>query len=197
MLLKAEQDNVQRARNRFIFSLQIALSKMKSIVMMGVAGCGKSSAGLALANALGLPLIEGDAYHPQSNIDKIRQGVPLTDEDRTGWLDALGGELARHSDGAVLTCSALRRSYRDRLREASMGLRFVFLDISHEQALERVTARAGEHMFPPVLVASQFATLESPIDEAGVLHINATLPVDQITQLACAWLRSETQQEEL
>ncbi len=163
--------------------------------MMGVAGCGKSSAGQSLANALGLPLIEGDAYHPQSNIDKMRQGLPLTDEDRTDWLAALADELVRHSDGAVLTCSALRRDYRDRLRKASAGLRFVFMDISHEQALKRVTARAGEHLFPPSLVASQFETLESPIGEVGVLHMDATLTVEQITRLACNWLSNETQQE--
>ncbi|MFN7857718.1 MAG: gluconokinase [Acidovorax sp.] len=168
---------------------------MKSIVMMGVAGCGKSSAGQSLANVLGLPLIEGDAYHPQSNIDKMRQGLPLTDEDRTDWLAALADELVRHSDGAVLTCSALRRDYRDRLRKASAGLRFVFMDISHEQALKRVTARAGEHLFPPSLVASQFETLESPIGEVGVLHMDATLTVEQITRLACNWLSNETQQE--
>ena len=168
---------------------------MKSIVMMGVAGCGKSSSGQSLANALGLPLIEGDAYHPQSNIDKMRQGLPLTDEDRDGWLAALANELARHSDGAVLTCSALRRSYRDRLRAASAGLRFVFMDISQDQALARVTARADEHLFPPSLVASQFATLETPIGEEGVLRMDATLPVEEITRRACTWIQNENQKE--
>lgn len=168
---------------------------MKSIVMMGVAGCGKSSSGQSLANALGLPLIEGDAYHPQSNIDKMRRGLPLTDEDREGWLAALASELARHSGGAVLTCSALRRSYRDRLRAASKGLRFVFMDISQEHALERVTNRAGEHLFPPSLVASQFETLESPIGEPGVLRMDATLPVEEIIRLTSAWLQNGNRQD--
>ena len=140
-------------------------------------------------------MIEGDAYHPQSNIEKMRQGLPLTDEDRADWLAALADELARHGDGAVLTCSALRRDYRDRLRKASAGLRFVFMDISQEHALERVTARAGEHLFPPSLVASQFEILETPIGEAGVLRMDATLPVEQITRLACEWLSKENLQE--
>src|SRR4051812_48526041 len=92
------------------------------IVVMGVAGCGKSAVGQLLADALALPLIEGDAFHPQGNIDKMRQGLPLTDADRADWLRRLGTELAQHAGGAVLTCSALKASYRDALRAAVPGL---------------------------------------------------------------------------
>ncbi|MHB8950975.1 MAG: gluconokinase [Rhodoferax sp.] len=115
--------------------------------MMGVAGCGKSSAGQALASKLGLPLIEGDEFHPASNLDKMRQGPAL----------------AEQQGGAVLTCSALKRAYRDRLRAWVLDLRLVFLDIDPDTAHQRVTARAGEHLFPPSLEDSQFATLESPV----------------------------------
>lgn len=161
---------------------------MKSIVMMGVAGCGKSSAGQALASTLGLPLIEGDEFHPASNLDKMRQGLALTDADRADWLSALGLALAQQSKGAVLTCSALKRAYRDSLRAWVPDLRFVFLDIDPGTARQRVTARAGEHLFPPSLVDSQFATLESPVGEPGVLRVDATQPIDQISMVVADWL---------
>lgn len=161
---------------------------MNSIVMMGVAGCGKSSAGQALASTLGLPLIEGDEFHPASNLDKMRQGLALTDADRADWLSALGLALTQHEGGAVLTCSALKRAYRDRLRAQVPGLLFVFLDIDPATARQRVTARAGEHLFPPSLVDSQFATLESPVGEPGVLRVDATQPLDQLSSVVATWL---------
>lgn len=166
---------------------------MKSIVMMGVAGCGKSSAGQMLAQALGLPLIEGDEFHPQSNQNKMRQGLPLTDEDRVDWLNTLGFTLAQHPAGAVLTCSSLKRAYRERLRSFVPGLCFVFLDIDPETSLQRVTARAGEHLFPPSLVTSQFATLESPIGEPGVLRVDATQSLGHLMPLITQWLNSPLQ----
>lgn len=168
---------------------------MNSIVMMGVAGCGKSSAGQALANTLGLPLIEGDEFHPASNLDKMRQGLALTDADRADWLSALGLALAQHEGGAVLTCSALRRTYRDRLRAQVPGLLFVFLDIDPDTAHRRVTARAGEHLFPPSLVDSQFATLESPVGEAGVLRIDATQSLSSMTETIARWLSDESNKD--
>lgn len=142
---------------------------------MGVSGCGKSSLGAALAEALGLPLIEGDDFHPPANVGKMSAGVPLTDADRAGWLDTLGGQLAGHAEGAVLTCSALKRAYRDRLRAAVPDLRFVFMALTPEEAQRRVASRT-EHMFPTSLVANQFATLESPVGEAGVQAVDATAP---------------------
>ena len=103
------------------------------IAVMGVAGCGKSAVGERIAQALGLPLVEGDEFHPPSNIDKMSRGLALDDEDRAGWLDRLAAELVRHAAGAVLTCSALKRSYRERLRAAAPGLRFVHLALSQEK----------------------------------------------------------------
>lgn len=166
---------------------------MNSIVMMGVAGCGKSSAGHMLALALKLPLIEGDEFHPQGNLDKMRQGLPLADEDRIDWLNTLGLALTQHPKGAVLTCSALKLSYRERLRSYAPGLCFVFLDIDPETALRRVTARAGDHLFPPSLVTSQFSTLESPVGEPAVLRVDATQALVVLTSLIVDWLNPSFQ----
>ncbi len=155
---------------------------------MGVAGCGKSAIGQALAQALGLPLIEGDAFHPPLNIDKMRQGLPLSDQDRAGWLDTLADELARRPHGAVLACSALKAAYRQRLRRAAPALRFVHLALTPAQAQARVAARPG-HFYPASLVASQFEALEDPAAEPGVTVVDATLPLDEVVARARAGLR--------
>ncbi len=162
---------------------------MNSLVIMGVSGCGKSSVGGAVARALGLPLIEGDDFHPAANVAKMASGQPLTDADRQGWLDALAAELKVHPAGAVLTCSALKRAYRERLRAANPGLRFAHLRIDRDAALARVAARAGEHMFPPSLVDNQFDTLESPAGEPGVIEVQATLPIEQLSLQITEWMR--------
>ncbi len=161
---------------------------MNSIVIMGVAGCGKSSLGAVVAKATGLPLVEGDEHHSASNRDKMRSGVPLTDADREGWLATLCDQLRAHTLGVVMTCSALKRVYRTRLRHASPDLRFVFMDIPIEQAQRRVAARAHSHIFPTTLVDSQFATLESPVGEPGVLRVDAMAPLPQLQAEAAAWL---------
>lgn len=157
------------------------------VVVMGVSGCGKSAVGEAIARQLGLPLIEGDAFHPPANIEKMSRGLPLTDEDRAGWLGGLGRELRQSPQGAVLTCSALKRSYREGLRAAVPGLRFVHLTLSEAQALERVASRAG-HFYPPSLVASQFQALQDPAGEPGVVVVDATLPLDSVVAQAVAGL---------
>lgn len=164
------------------------------LAVMGVSGCGKSSLGAALATALGLPLIEGDDHHPPANVQKMSHGIALTDADRAGWLATLGRALAASPQGAVLTCSALKRIYREQLRAAAPGLRFVFMAIERAESERRVAARAGagEHMFPASLVANQFATLESPVGEPGVLAVDATLPLGQAVAHAMVWLAAET-----
>ena len=149
------------------------------LVVMGVAGCGKSEVGQRVAAALQLPLVEGDTFHPQPNIDKMRNGIALTDEDRAGWLDALARELAARPHGAVLTCSALKKSYRDRLRAATPQLKFAHLALPIAEAQRRVAARPG-HFMPPSLVASQFAALEDPAGEPGVIVADATRPVEEV-----------------
>ncbi len=160
----------------------------RAVVIMGVAGCGKSSLGAAVAQAEGLALIEGDDFHSAANRDKMARGVALTDADRAGWLDALALQLQAHPAGAVLSCSALRRAYRERLRAAVPGLRFAFLDLNREAALARVAARAGTHFFSPQLVDSQFATLETPVGEAGVLRLDALHTQATLQTQVSAWL---------
>lgn len=161
------------------------------LVIMGVAGCGKSSLGQAVAEALALPLIEGDDFHSPASRDKMSRGIALTDADRDGWLATLAAQFAARPDGAVLTCSALKRSYRERLRAARPGLRFVFLDIGRGDALQRVAQRAASHFFSTSLVDSQFATLESPLGEPGVLRVDALQPLPVLRAQVADWLATE------
>jgi len=147
---------------------------------MGVAGSGKSTVASGIAKSLGCQMIEGDDFHSSENRRKMAEGVPLTDSDRAGWLESLGRELASHPDGAVLSCSALKRAYRDTLRRASPGLRFVYLQISHENARLRIEERANRHFFPESLVESQFKALEPPVDEPDVLTVDAMAKLDKI-----------------
>ena len=160
---------------------------MHKIVVMGVAGCGKSTLAGRIASALACPLIEGDDYHLQHSQDKMRDGVPLQDSDRLPWLDRLGQMLSWRAGDVVLTCSALKRQYRDRLRAATPGLRFVYLEIDVVTAAQRVGSRSG-HLFPTSLVTSQFATLESPVGEAGVLPVAAELSAADQLDAVVEWL---------
>jgi gluconokinase len=160
------------------------------VVIMGVAGCGKSSFAAALSHALGWQLIEGDEFHPPENVNKMRAGIALTDEDRAGWLDVLANELVQRGPHAVLTCSALKKAYRDRLRQSVQGLLFVHLDLTREQSIARVTQRPG-HYFQPTLVDSQFAALEKPIHESGVITVDATQSIENIQSRVCAWLQEK------
>ena len=165
-----------------------------SLVIMGVAGCGKSSLGAAVAQATGLALVEGDDFHSPASRAKMSQGTALDDADRDGWLTTLGSQLRAHPEGLVLTCSALKRAYRERLRLAAPGLRFVFLDIGREPAQARVTARAAQHFFATSLVDSQFAALEDPTGEAGVLRVDALKPINQLQAEVSAWLNTHKAQ---
>ncbi len=160
-----------------------------SLVVMGVAGCGKSSLARAVAAAEGLPMIEGDAHHSATSVAKMSQGIALTDADRAGWLDLLADLLQQHADGVVLTCSALKLAYRQRLRAAVPGLRFAWLDIGHADALARVSGR-GDHFFSSSLVDSQFEALQPPIGECGVLRLDARLPLEQLQADVSAWLNT-------
>ena len=157
---------------------------------MGVAGCGKSTVGAAIAAAEGLPLVEGDHFHSQASRDKMARGVPLDDADRAQWLVVLGEQLKAHPDGVVLTCSALKRAYRDKLRQAAPDLRFVFLEITREAAQQRVSTR-GVHFFSASLVDSQFATLEPPLGEPGVLAVDALTPIDVLQAQVSTWLQDK------
>ena len=161
-----------------------------SIIIMGVSGCGKTTLAESLAQKLGYVMIEGDSWHPPQNVEKMRQGIALQDADRAGWLDALAGQLQLHLDGSVLTCSALKKIYRDRLRKADApATRFVHLVLTPDQAKQRVSSRQG-HYFNPGLVDSQFDTLEVPLaDEADVRGFDAMLPIETLTEQVIAWLK--------
>lgn len=158
------------------------------IVVMGVAGCGKSTFGRPLADELGLAFIEGDQFHPPENIHKMTEGIALGDADRKGWLDRLGVELQSHPRGAVLSCSALKRAYRDRLRRAVPQLRFIHLSVGPDLANARVHARSTQHLFPPSLVTSQFAVLEDPRDEERVLQLDGALAPSLLSARAIEWI---------
>ncbi len=160
----------------------------KIVVVMGVAGCGKSSLASALAQAEGCTLIEGDHFHSPASREKMSQGIALTDADRAGWLSVLVDEIRKHPDGVVLTCSALKKAYRDRLRQGTPELKFVFLDIAKSEAQRRVIARAASHFFNAALVDNQFATLESPVGEPGVLRLDATEPLQPLQAQVSQWL---------
>jgi gluconokinase len=150
------------------------------IIVMGVSGCGKTTAGEALARHFGVPYIEGDALHPAENVAKMASGTPLNDDDRWPWLEKIGQALKSHPGGAVAACSSLKRIYRDRLRATSGGgLRFVFLKCSKEVLEERMQARKG-HFMPPSLLASQLATLEDPSKEAGVVTVDGDAGHEEI-----------------
>jgi gluconokinase len=162
-----------------------------SLVVMGVSGCGKSSLAIAIANDLGGNMLEGDTFHPAASQKKMAQGTPLTDQDRAGWLVTLGEELASCSDTSiVLSCSALKKNYRDTLRSYKPNLRFIYLDISPATALARVSSRAvaDSHFFPATLVDNQFATLEVPTGEAGVLTVDATASMPELVAQVRVWL---------
>ena len=161
------------------------------VVVMGVAGCGKSAVGRRMAAALGLPMVEGDDFHPPANVARMREGIALTDADRAGWLTQLGVVLQQHPTGAVMSCSALKRAYRDTLRSAVPGLRFAYLHISPAESLRRVAERPG-HFYPPSLVTSQFEALQDPSGEAGVLTFDGAEPLDQVAARAVHWLQPAT-----
>ena len=146
-------------------------TRPRLIVLMGVCGCGKSSVGAALAERLGAPFLDGDDFHPASNVEKMSRGEPLTDADREPWLRAIGRALAEAGDGlAIAACSALRRRYREILTEAAgEPILFVLLDGPRALIAERMRARA-EHFMPASLLDSQLATLERPeADELAVV----------------------------
>ncbi len=152
------------------------------LVVMGVSGSGKSTVGAALAQRLGVPFEDADDLHPPANIAKMSAGVALDDDDRRPWLETIGKWLAAHDgDGGVISCSALKRSYRDQLRAHAARAVFVHLHGTREVIARRQASRPG-HFMPASLLDSQFDTLE-PLaeDEAGVV-IDVDQPVDVIVQ---------------
>jgi gluconokinase len=148
------------------------------VVVMGVSGVGKTTIGKQIAKQLGARFLEGDDYHPKANIEKMSHGEPLTDADRKPWLDRLARELDASrvkGENVVLTCSALRRLYRDILRAGHDDVDFVFLDAEQAVIQKRLDARKG-HFMPPSLLDSQFAALERPGPDERAVPADATQP---------------------
>ncbi len=166
----------------FTCSMPSVASASRSVVVMGVSGCGKSTVGRQLAVALGAEFAEGDQFHPPDNVARMAAGIALTDADRQGWLEILAQQLAaaRAAGRArVLSCSALKRSYRDVLRHGAPDLLFVHLAGSRELLAQRMAARAGHYM-PASLLDSQLATLEPPGADENALSFDVALAPEAI-----------------
>ncbi|WP_242530526.1 gluconokinase [Nocardioides aromaticivorans] len=152
------------------------------IVVMGVSGSGKSTVGAALAQRLGVPFEDADDLHPAANIAKMSAGIPLDDDDRHPWLETIGEWLATHDgDGGVISCSALKRSYRDQLRAHAARAVFVHLHGTREVIARRQASRPG-HFMPASLLDSQFDTLEQLADDEAGVVIDVDQTVDAIVQ---------------
>jgi len=149
---------------------------------MGVSGSGKSLIGAGLARALGVDFVEGDEYHSAENVERMSRGIPLTDEDRARWLRSLAARIREAKEagsGLVISCSALKRSYRDILRADAAELRFVYLKGERELIAQRLAGRRG-HFMPPSLLESQFTTLEEPQPDEDAWVCDITRPAQDI-----------------
>jgi gluconokinase len=165
------------------------MTRPTAVVVMGVSGSGKTTVAVELARRLGWEFAEGDDHHPAANVEKMRAGTPLDDADRKPWLRALAAWIAdreRAGTSCVLTCSALKRSYRDLLRQGNDSVFFAHVAVPEQVLIERVTARAGHYM-PPSLLTSQLATLE-PLrdDEPGITVPGTGEPDDVVDAIVAA-----------
>jgi carbohydrate kinase (thermoresistant glucokinase family) len=155
------------------------------LIVMGVSGCGKSTMASALSERLGLDMVDGDDLHLPESVAKMRAGIALQDDDRWPWLDRIGDYLSQpHAQGRVVACSALKRIYRDRIREQAGDVCFVFLDGDFDLIQKRMHQRVGHYM-QPGLLDSQFRTLEKPqADENDVIRLPITEPVQDMVEQA-------------
>ena len=179
--------NIRATAIRHFYWLTFVSANMNTpnIVVMGVAGCGKSSLGQALAAALSASYIEGDSYHPPENIARMAAGIALTDADRAGWLNLLAEQLAQgktQGQQLVLACSALKQRYRDTLRRGDPELLLVHLAGSQPLIAGRMAARSA-HFMPTSLLDSQFADLEAPqADSENVITLDISQPLPVLLQ---------------
>lgn len=161
------------------------------LIIMGVSGCGKSTMAAALSERLGLDMVDGDDLHLPESVAKMRSGIALQDADRWPWLDRIGHYLAQAQEpGRVVACSALKRVYRERIREQAGEVCFVFLDGDFDLIQQRMSQRVGHYM-QPGLLDSQFRTLEKPqTDETDVIRLPITEPVQDMVAQAIQALHS-------
>ncbi len=168
------------------------VAAVQHIVVMGVSGCGKTTVGAVVAHELGLPFTDGDSLHPEANIAKMAAGTPLNDEDRAPWLETIGRELAGSASGLVVACSALKRSYRDRIRAQAPDAVFLHLDGSREVLAARLEGRSG-HFMPAALLDSQLASLEPLEADEHAVVLDISAPVPALVGDAVARLRRSAQ----
>lgn len=157
----------------------------RPLVVMGVSGSGKSTIGRGLAHRLGIPFVEGDDLHPEVNVAKMAAGIALTDADRAPWLDRIAAEMSRP---VVVTCSALKRGYRDRLRAAAPDLVLVYLHGERDVLASRMARRVG-HFMPAELFDSQLATLEPPAPDEHAIEVDVAHRPDEIVDVVTDRLR--------
>jgi gluconokinase len=162
------------------------------IVVMGVAGSGKTTVGEGIARHYGVPFRDADEFHPAANIAKMSSGTPLNDDDRWPWLDAIGKAIHDAAPGRiVIACSALKRVYRERITKAAgRPVRFVYLDGTLETLRQRIGNRRG-HFMPPSLLDSQLATLEKPAADENAITVSIELPADRVVAMALSALRDD------
>ncbi|WP_144211986.1 gluconokinase [Shewanella donghaensis] len=164
----------------------------KSIIVMGVCACGKSSVGEQLANVINAKFIDGDDLHPKANIIKMASGEPLNDDDRAPWLERIRDaafSVEQKNETAVIVCSALKKNYREQIRDGNNQVIFLYLEGSYELILNRINARKG-HFMKPGMVDSQFSTLEDPSGEPNVITVNIDNTIAGIVEQAAQKLTS-------
>lgn len=167
----------------------MSLSDVHTLLVMGVAGCGKSTLAAQLSEQLNWPWIEADDWHSPANQVQMAQGHPLSDEQRQTWINALATEIRTRPPGLILACSALRQSHRVLLRDASSSrMATLHLALSLETAKARVEARSKTHFFPASLVESQFAAFERPHHEPFTLTLNAMQSIEDLVHTTVQWL---------
>lgn len=161
-----------------------------SIIVMGVCACGKSTVGLKLAEKLGAKFIDGDDLHPKANILKMAGGEPLNDDDRKPWLERIRDaafSLESKNERGIIVCSALKKAYRDQIRDGNQNVSFVFLDGSFDLIMKRMQDRKG-HFMKANMVESQFNTLERPVNEPKVAIVDIDADIDEVVERAIAAL---------
>lgn len=164
------------------------MATQPKLLVMGVSGCGKSRVGSLLAQALAVPFFDADDYHSRANVEKMASGIPLTDDDRAGWLSDLAGLIGREEAGLVLACSALKRVYRERLRADNPALRVVYLHGDFDTIWSRLDRREDHYFNGQAMLESQFQSLQEPEPDEGAIVLDVTASPEHLVRQCLAEL---------